>query len=1167
MAGVLARRALVLVLASGWPQFVAPAAPQRVVIRNSNDVPAGGVACTAVTMSEIPDLSGAVTKTAAVSGNWSSGATWSGGVVPGASDRVCIATGLTVTYDVDSTTTIPYLGVHGALQFSEAVARRIRVGTLQVFSDGALRIGSTADPFCGVTADVEFNGAPDTSADPKQFGIGLLVDGELTVNGCVKTPFVRLAEEVSAAETVLDLASTPSGWNNTDEYAFPDSRFRSPFASGADGTDHNNNGVGFVTENERKAGSTISGTTLTLAAGATYAHPGGYTATGTLEILPHVANLTRSVQFSTLAGSTARGHSMFHHMATVDVRYASFINMGRTTTLDLDCVQFTTGVLTDDSDCVEGTGAKTHDGTNQKGRYPIHFHKFMGPANASDVGFQATFLGNVIDMPLKWPLTIHDSSYLHIKDNVIFNTTNATGAGIMSEEGYEFYNMLDGNLVIGARGQTYDGSGTLLAGCANNCSDPREQGGREGACVYFRSFYNYFRNNVCAGAYGDTQQIANSVGYKFGNSTTLTHGGAVNSTGTDRTVSRPDFRGADVTNAAESTDVIISALPILEFSYNEAYGAMSDGMTSWFHQSDSTGPPDGARGTQWSIVDHFTTWNINEYGFFAYPLARYRFDHYKVRGPYNSLGRGYLAGFVNGDYATNDVIFYQPDIQNVAACLANSVAASGRWEVNNLLCRGDIGVQRMGFSGFTNGTEPWTPATWTFDAVDWAGISGNAETLVAINAACGVGLTDRAFLFEWNYGGAAVVGQTSGACFHDNGEAAAISTTLTRSGATVTATTSSAHNSVTNRWRTVLGAVQTEYNGTFQITVTDSTHFTYQVTGTPATPATGTIESFDTNDRPHLSTTYTARHYGATPQQFRIYFPQQETYAVNGDAALGSCDDTTYTEIFGCVGAITSDALASLPLGAVGNYMFSETTGGSTPNRVTDVDALSNLTIHHSDYSVSGDGIDLNPTITFTHSADWPGEAEPAGTYLTATNFPNTFAGGGTIGIRLKLAASYYSGVGQASYIGILDVRPYPEINELSNPPYGIVFYRGAASAPLQVHVRSGMINYPALNANVGDTFESSEITDPSAAFVNLMLVWTPLTETIYANGSVVGTLTRTSINPPTMTNFYMFVGVNPWAEHSDDRSFFKGILHRLVIYDHTLTAAELTALNTALSE
>jgi hypothetical protein len=64
---------------------------------------------------------------------------------------------------------------------------------------------------------------------------------------------------------------------------------------------------------------------------------------------------------------------------------------------------------------------------------------------------------------------------------------------------------------------------------------------------------------------------------------------------------------------------------------------------------------------------------------------------------------------------------------------------------------------------------------------------------------------------------------------------------LTRSGSTATATTSITNSLVTGDSVTIAGANQTEYNGTFTITVTGGTTFTYAVSGTPATPATGTI--------------------------------------------------------------------------------------------------------------------------------------------------------------------------------------------------------------------------------------------------------------------------------------------------------------------------------------
>jgi type IV pilus assembly protein PilY1 len=65
--------------------------------------------------------------------------------------------------------------------------------------------------------------------------------------------------------------------------------------------------------------------------------------------------------------------------------------------------------------------------------------------------------------------------------------------------------------------------------------------------------------------------------------------------------------------------------------------------------------------------------------------------------------------------------------------------------------------------------------------------------------------------------------------------------TITRVGSTATATLAVANaNLQTNDWVTIAGATQPEYNGPFQITVLNSTHFTYTVAGAPATPATTT---------------------------------------------------------------------------------------------------------------------------------------------------------------------------------------------------------------------------------------------------------------------------------------------------------------------------------------
>lgn len=67
---------------------------------------------------------------------------------------------------------------------------------------------------------------------------------------------------------------------------------------------------------------------------------------------------------------------------------------------------------------------------------------------------------------------------------------------------------------------------------------------------------------------------------------------------------------------------------------------------------------------------------------------------------------------------------------------------------------------------------------------------------------------------------------------------------ITRAGSTATATIG-AHTFKVGQKVSISGAVETEYNGEHTITAVTGTTFDYAVTGTPATPATGTIVMMD----------------------------------------------------------------------------------------------------------------------------------------------------------------------------------------------------------------------------------------------------------------------------------------------------------------------------------
>lgn len=76
-----------------------------------------------------------------------------------------------------------------------------------------------------------------------------------------------------------------------------------------------------------------------------------------------------------------------------------------------------------------------------------------------------------------------------------------------------------------------------------------------------------------------------------------------------------------------------------------------------------------------------------------------------------------------------------------------------------------------------------------------------------------------------------------------DGNPAAV-TSITRVGTTATVTTTASHGMATGDLMVIAGAVETDYNIEAEITVTGASTYTYQVAGSPATPATGTI-TFD----------------------------------------------------------------------------------------------------------------------------------------------------------------------------------------------------------------------------------------------------------------------------------------------------------------------------------
>jgi hypothetical protein len=276
------------------------------------------------------------------------------------------------------------------------------------------------------------------------------------------------------------------------------------------------------------------------------------------------------------------------------------------------------GVL--DNSEFDNAGRLVKFGTNQIGRYAIHFHHDFGPRETPANGYQFTLIGNSVDGAPKWGITVHNSHYGLIRDNVVYKTR---GAGIVTEDGTESFNVFEHNFAM-----RIEGSGDFAprSGYGGPLPDP----GGEGAGFWFRGPNNYIRNNVAA----------NSDAFGFGLAA-----GALG------TVHIPKVKGADTSHDPETVTLDTTGAPVLEFANNEAYGAMQAGVAF------------GWNGT----IANLRAWHTSRHGITATPADKLVVDKVVVRGDPTILARQVEspAGVWLSNYVAKTITIRDADVQGM----------------------------------------------------------------------------------------------------------------------------------------------------------------------------------------------------------------------------------------------------------------------------------------------------------------------------------------------------------------------------------------------------------------------------------------------------------------------------------------------------------------------
>lgn len=347
----------------------------------------------------------------AQSGPWSKPTTWEGGKVPGASARVQVRQGHTVTYDVKSEQVIRLLHVAGTLSFARDKDTRLDVGLLRIeagdkaseegfdceahvaepdanVSRPALEVGTADKPIeKGHTALIRLTYIPGMNKESCPAIV--CCAGRMDLHGApLNRSWVKLGATAKKGDSTITLAETVTGWKVGDKIVLTATSYQTYKDTVA---------------TEERAIKSIEGTKLTLDKPLDVEHLSDGLYKG------EVANLSRNVIVESADPKGERGHTMYHRYSAGSISYAEFRHLGKQ------------GVL---------------------GRYSIHYHLVGDTMRGSSI------VGSSIwDSGNRW-VTIHGTSYLVVRDNVGYGSV---GHGFFLEDGTEVYNVLDRNLAIGAR--------------------------------------------------------------------------------------------------------------------------------------------------------------------------------------------------------------------------------------------------------------------------------------------------------------------------------------------------------------------------------------------------------------------------------------------------------------------------------------------------------------------------------------------------------------------------------------------------------------------------------------------------------------------------------------------------------------------------------------------
>jgi hypothetical protein len=659
---------------------------------------------------DIPNFAQTPTDRSVRSGNWSDPGTWSNGV-PNTNAVALVEPGDTVTYDMNNcqTTSLAVVGVAGGgagqnggtLNFRTDIDTCMKVRTIIVQPDltdipnnpkpGTLTIGTPTSPVqAGVKAHIIFADRPlNLVSDPAQFDNGLIGLGNVTIIGKpIARTFAKLdysgaykntggGPTAGATTLVLDPNETVSGdWPTGATLFVPDTRQ----LTGDGGVD---TGPKYIDQTERPTLQSVSGDgrTLTLASSLQYDHPGAIDYRTNLPVHgPVVAILTRNIVVESENPNGTPAHTIFVGRADVDIEYAEFIGLGRTLPGPLD------------------------DVTNHIGRYALHFHHDYGPYPPRGPN-QFTAVGNTIrDTQSKWLITIHDSHYGLVKDNVAINGGGALI--VVGETGNESFTKVIGNLAAKTKG-------------SQERVDHEDTGGPGGMPfgIWGKSDNNDIeRNEVYDIGPTDTPNYNGDNAYCYGFFLAYAPSPVT-------IVNIPNVQGADTTVGGQYTPKNLHAMPFLKFSDNSCSASQSGGEF-WNVNLEGAGEA--------SVIKNLKTWHIYDKGDFNYPGENMVFDGLEILND-ATINSG-ATGFYGPDYDGN-VTIKNFNIQGMGTGIlpTTKAIADGTETIANGYLANSVNIDIRTLYGLGSNVSYLGPRTTIINNVKFGALPNTTATNIDMN--------------------------------------------------------------------------------------------------------------------------------------------------------------------------------------------------------------------------------------------------------------------------------------------------------------------------------------------------------------------------------------------------------------------------------------------------